>query len=281
VSERGHGQDQTAYPMKLAFRVSYLGYRFAGSQMQNDQRTVEGEFIAACQRLALFDDWRDAGFASAGRTDRGVHARSQIIAFSTDEPERAKKALNLHLPPDCWCTGWTEVPPDFHPRYAAKSRTYRYYFLDHFPQYSAMEEAAGLFTGTHNFSRFSRADERVPVRTILESRMVEDPPFSYLTITGESFLWNMVRCIATSLECAGKGELEVEKIKSLLSGENGVRIAAAPPEGLILWDVDCGLPLNPLKLNPKRKRSFQALIKEAMLMQKVLREVCVNDLFEF
>ena len=265
--------------MRLAFRVSYLGYRFAGSQMQKDQRTVEGEFIAACQRLALFDDWRDAGFASAGRTDRGVHARSQIIAFSTDEPERAQNALNLHLPPDCWCTGWTEVPPDFHPRYSAKSRTYRYYFLDRFPHYPAMEVAAGLFTGTHDFSRFSRPDERVPVRTILESRMMEDPPFSYLTITGESFLWNMVRGIATSLERAGKGDMEIETIKSLLTEENGDRIPAAPPWALILWDVNCGLSFHPLKLNPKRKESFQALIKEAMLMQKVLGEVCANEFF--
>lgn len=267
--------------MRLAFRVSYLGYRFAGSQIQKDLRTVEGEFIAACQRLALFDDWRDAGFASAGRTDRGVHARSQVIAFSTDEPERAQKTLNLHLPPDCWCTGWTEVPPDFYPRYAAKSRTYRYYFLDHFPHYAAMEEAAGLFVGTYNFSRFSRADERVPVRTILQSHMVKDPPFSYLSITGESFLWNMVRCITTSLERVGKGDMEIGEIKSLLSGESGDRLPAAPPEALILWDVDCGLPFDPMKLNPKRKRSFLSMMKEAMLMQKVLHEVCVNDFFEF
>jgi len=68
-------------PVRLAFRLSYLGSRFFGSQQQAASRTVEGEFIAACKRLSLFDDWREAGFLSAGRTDRGVHARGQVIAF--------------------------------------------------------------------------------------------------------------------------------------------------------------------------------------------------------
>ncbi len=117
-----------APPVRLAFRVSYLGSRFYGSQMQAASRTVEGEFVAACQRMSLFDDWRKAGFLSAGRTDRGVHARGQVIAFSTYAPERARTVINTQLPPDLWCTAYAEVAPEFHPRYDARSRTYRYYF---------------------------------------------------------------------------------------------------------------------------------------------------------
>ena len=85
-------------PVRLAFRVSYLGSGFYGSQMQVDRRTVEGEFVAACVRLSLFDDWRKAGFLFAGRTDRGVHACGQVAAFSTTEPERAVHAINTQLP---------------------------------------------------------------------------------------------------------------------------------------------------------------------------------------
>ena len=99
-----------AAPVRLAFRVSYLGSRFFGSQMQASSRTVEGEFIAACQRLSLFEDWRQAGFQSAGRTDRGVHARGQVIAFTTDAPDRAIGTINLQLPPDLWCSAYAEVP---------------------------------------------------------------------------------------------------------------------------------------------------------------------------
>ncbi|MDD1717445.1 MAG: tRNA pseudouridine(38-40) synthase TruA, partial [Methanoregulaceae archaeon] len=102
--------------MRLAFRVSYLGDLFLGSQLQAAGRTVEGVFIDACTRLSLFADWRSARFVSAGRTDRGVHARAQVFAFSTDFPERAIETLNWQLPPDCWCTGVVPVAGSFHPR---------------------------------------------------------------------------------------------------------------------------------------------------------------------
>ena len=98
--------------------------------MQAQNRTVEGEFIATCQRLSLFEDWRKAGFVSAGRTDRGVHARGQVIAFTTDAPDRAIATINLQLPPDLWCSAYAVVPEQFHPRYDAKSRTYRYFFSE-------------------------------------------------------------------------------------------------------------------------------------------------------
>ena len=99
-----------APPVRLAFRVSYLGSRFYGSQMQAAHRTVEGEFVAACQRLSLFDDWRKAGFLSAGRTDRGVHACGQVIAFSTDAPDRARTVINTQLPPISGAAGMLRYP---------------------------------------------------------------------------------------------------------------------------------------------------------------------------
>ena len=92
--------------MRLAFRVAYFGTDFYGSQVQPGLRTVEGDMAQACIRLGLFDDWRDAKLAFSGRTDRGVHARGQVCAFTTTQPDRAVAKLNAVLPNDCWCRGW-------------------------------------------------------------------------------------------------------------------------------------------------------------------------------
>jgi len=197
-------EDQTDYParpapVRLAFRVSYLGSRFFGSQMQAQSRTVEGEFIAACQRLSLFSDWRQAGFQSAGRTDRGVHSRGQVIAFTTDAPDRAIGTVNLQLPPDLWCSAYAEVPAEFHPRYDAKSRTYRYYFSEVPKKMDEMEKAYRHFLGIHDFSHFARVKDKNPVRNILAIRVDEEDGFVFLEVTAESFLWHQVRCMATAI----------------------------------------------------------------------------------
>lgn len=240
--------------MNLAFRFSYFGDGFFGSQMQPGFRTVEGEFIAACRRLDLFNDWREARFATAGRTDRGVHARSQVCAFRTDAPDRAIRALNLILPDDVWCTAWAQVPDGFHPRYSALSRTYRYYFTPVLSNTAAMHEAAQEFVGRHNFSSFARAGGRNPERTILDARVFEEGLFVVFEVTGESFLRNMVRCMATALEWVGRGEASSGEIARLLARPTGPRIPAAPPEGLVLWAVRYGIPFTPLPVNEKSRR---------------------------
>ncbi|NLA99458.1 MAG: tRNA pseudouridine(38-40) synthase TruA [Methanomicrobiales archaeon] len=239
--------------MKLAFRFSYLGDRFSGSQMQPDLRTVEGEFIEACGYLGLFADWREARFATAGRTDRGVHARCQVCSFLTDKPERAIEALNQVLPEDIWCTGWAEVSEGFHPRYSAVSRTYRYYFADP-GDVAAMHEAAQVFLGQHDFSAFARANDRNPERKILAARVFVDGRFAVFEVTGESFLWNMVRRMATMLERVGKDEAEPGEIVRLFTESTEQGVAAAPPEGLILWEIDHRISFTPLSVDGKSKR---------------------------
>jgi tRNA pseudouridine38-40 synthase len=144
--------------MRLAFQVAYLGDRFFGSQIQLGYRTVEGEFIAACERMALFPNWREAGFSFAGRTDRGVHAYGQVCAFTTNAPDRAIQAMNFQLPRDCWCRGYAEVANTFHPRYSALSRTYRYFISDTNLDTRAMIHAANLFC--RNSCRFTVVAEQ-------------------------------------------------------------------------------------------------------------------------
>lgn len=239
--------------MRLALRFSYFGDGFFGSQMQPGLRTVEGEFIAACRRLDLFEDWREAGFSTAGRTDRGVHARCQVCSFSTDEPDRAIRSLNRVLPEDIWCTAWAEVPEEFHPRYDALSRTYSYYFFPAPGDTARMHEAAEKFTGRHDFSAFARAGDRNPEREVSGARVFESGRLTVFEVTGVSFLWNMVRGMATALERVGRGEIEPGEIARLLAEPPGQRLPAAPPEGLVLWYIDYTIPFMPLPIDEKSR----------------------------
>jgi tRNA pseudouridine38-40 synthase len=243
--------DTEPSPMRIALRISYLGRRFSGSQQQPDTRTVEGVLIETCLRLGLFEDFRSAGFVSAGRTDAGVSARKQMVAFTTPYPERAVSSLNRMLPYDCQATGWAEVPESFNPRYQAKSRTYRYLFPEEGLDLQLMEEAASRFVGLHDFRRIARVEEgRDPMRRILSAGIFRDEDLIVFEVSGESFLWNMVRGMATLLCAAGAGVIPPERISTLLT-EEGDRIPAAPPDPLVLWDVDCGLTFNPLMRSEK------------------------------
>jgi tRNA pseudouridine38-40 synthase len=255
--------------MRLAFRVSYIGTRFFGSQMQAAQRTMEGEFVAACRRLDLFSDFREAGFLSSGRTDRGVHARAQVIAFSTECPDRAKTALNIQLPPDCWCNGYAEVPPEFHPRYDARSRTYRYYFSTPPADMGAMASSARDFLGTHNFTNFARIQGKNPTRTILAVTVGEEGGFAFLEVTADSFLWHQVRSMATALWRIGAGEADEGSVATLLEQEADHMVPPAPAEGLVLWDTDCGIVFTPMDIDHRSASYLDYLRHHHALMERV------------
>lgn len=256
--------------MRLALLVAYIGDGFWGSQLQPGLRTVEGEFIAACRRLSLFEDWRSAGFAFSGRTDRGVHAFGQVCAFDTEHHERALQTLNQQLPRDCWCRGWAEVSEDFHPRYAAISRTYRYIFLDPCLELQRMQEAADCFMGTHDFSAFARTEGKNPVRTIARAEVWREEDFIVFEVTGESFLWHMVRSMATVLSAAGRGEVDTEEIERALEGDRKERYPAAPAGGLILWEVNCGISFAPMPVGERHENYREALRREHAIRAKAL-----------
>lgn len=257
-------------PVRLAFRTAYLGDRFSGSQIQASDRTVEGEFIAACRRAELFSDPREARFLAAGRTDRGVHARRQVYAFSTLFPERAIAALPWQLPKDIRVTGYAVVEPDFHPRYRAASRTYRYYFGKRDLDGPAMHAAASQFIGTHDFSLFARIEGKDPVRTVLSCRVSDDRGILCLEVTAESFLWHMVRYMASALLLAGEGKWSADTIASRLQGVDTGPLSPAPPHGLILWDVDCGISFQPL---PDTGRSGQ-FVQDREEYHNVMARIC-------
>ncbi|MDD1715137.1 MAG: tRNA pseudouridine(38-40) synthase TruA [Methanoregulaceae archaeon] len=232
--------------MRLAFRTGYIGDHFLGSQMQEDDRTVEGEFVSACVRSKIFSNHREARFLAAGRTDRGVHARGQVFALSTEVPERAIAVLNWQLPKDIWVTGFSVVDDAFNPRFRAIRRTYRYYFGQRDLDCESMAEASSLFCGCHDFSSFARVENKDPSRNVLEARVFPDGDLICFEVSAESFLWHMVRYMAAALLLIGIGEWTLEDIQERLN-EGRIRpLSPAPPRHLVLWDVDCGLAFSPL-----------------------------------
>lgn len=242
--------------MKLAFLAGYRGQNFAGSQYQPDKRTVEGEFVAGGIELGLFSDAKEAHFRTAGRTDKGVSARRQLFSITTNRPELAVEALNFHLPDDIWCLGAAEVDDEFYPRYAAKERSYRYYFP--YPaDVSGMQNAACRLAGTHNFSGFAKMEAgRDPVRTVTRAAVFEGadgcPVFE---VAAKSFLWNMVRGMAGALQTVGLGLAGPDVIDELLTSPTA-RVHPAPAEGLVFWDVVCDLSFTPMRQKREVKRSL-------------------------
>jgi len=253
--------------------VSYLGGGFAGSQMQPDRRTVEGEFVAACRRIGLFEDWRSARFVFSGRTDRGVHARGQVCAFDTVEAARAIAVLNQQLPRDCWCTGVAVVPIAFHPRYDARSRTYRYYFREPDLDAAAMDAVARIFVGSHDVSRLARLEDHDPVRTVLSAEVRDEDGFTVFEVTGASFLWHQVRCMASLLGAVGAGAAEAEIVREHLEVREGPRAPAAPADGLVLWSVDCGVDFEVMPPHPRSSVHLEEVRRHHALMERVARRL--------
>jgi len=251
AEDSGEGQE-----VRVAFRLGYIGTGFAGSQFQPDQRTVEGEIIAACVRAGLISDRKISRLALSGRTDRGVHARSQIMAFSTKYPERAVRALNGQLPPDIWVSSWSRVDPGFYPRYDVMQRTYRYYFPFIPENIENIRALSMSFLGCHDFSCFARVEPgKNPVISVDDIRIEICAGWCWLTITAWGFLWHMVRSIANALLMVSEGSLSESALSKLLDGKCHNKVKPAPPDGLILWDVKADIVWREIPL-PRLKRSY-------------------------
>ncbi len=266
--------------MKIAIVAGYAGAGFAGLQYQPDARTVEGEFIKAGISCGLWQDAASACFRSAGRTDKGVSVRRQLLSVNVENPELFREAVNFHLPPDIWCLGCQTVGNDFYPRYAVASRTYRYYFpypLD----LENMAATAAVFTGTKDFSGFSRMEEgRDPVRTVLSSKVFSENGLPVFEVTAKSFLWNMVRGMAGFLFAAGRGMAGPTEAKEQLAHYIW-RAPPAPAEGLVLWDFAADLSFEPVKQRSRTDRElFSAVLsaRQAALSSEALLRTDIEEL---
>ena len=226
--------------MRFALRIAYDGTAFYGFQRQPDVRTVEGEVLRTLTRLGIIKDAESSAFKGASRTDRGVSALFNVVAFdAADRPDLVRaEVLNHHLR-DVWVLGVAEVPGDFHPRFWAKSKTYRYYLVNEGFDAGKMGECARLFVGKHDFSAFARLEPgKDPVREITGVEIVERPGYYVIEIEGKSFLWEMARRMVNAIRFCGLGIMEPGEIERALEGQYAKKVPPAPPEGLILWHID-------------------------------------------
>jgi tRNA pseudouridine38-40 synthase len=251
--------------MRIALGIEYDGSRFLGWQTQPGGGTVQDALEAALAAIA----GQTVAVTCAGRTDRGVHARGQVVHFEAGSERPASawvRGVNALLPESAAVLWSREVPPEFHARYSAQARIYRYVLLNravrpalaarhvgwfHAPlDVAAMRDAAALLCGEHDFSAFrsSECQAKSPVRTLRSLLIEQRGERIDFVFNANAFLHHMVRNLVGTLIYIGKGKHPPRWAKEVL--ESRERARAAPtfaPEGLYLetveYDEHWGLPL--------------------------------------
>lgn len=240
---------------RVKLTIAYDGTNYCGWQVQPNGITVEEVLNKALQKLT----GENILVIGASRTDSGVHALGNVAVFDTKTTipaDRIALALNQRLPEDIVITKSEEVPLDFHPRYCDCSKTYEYhiintripnptkrltnYFVSYQLDLDKMRQAASYLVGEHDFVSFCnvRTDVENTVRTITELEVLENGDEITIRITGNGFLYNMVRIIVGTLIRVGRGFYEPEKVKEILEAKD--RKAAgvtAPAHGLMLMEI--------------------------------------------
>ena len=236
-------------------RVEYDGTDFFGFQVQPGVRTVQGELEAA---LAHLSNGERRPVDGAGRTDTGVHAQGQVIAFTYAgrlSVEELGRALDALLPADVSIRDLRRATNAFHPRYAARYREYRYTVWNgprsplrertalgvRVPLDTAARARAGsVFIGRHDFGAFGAAD-RTSVRTVKAVRVRREGRTVTIDVGADAFLRGMVRRLVACLLEVGLGKMDEEAVRSALAGPGpALGGAAAPAKGLCLRHVTFG-----------------------------------------
>jgi len=256
----------------LKIVLAYDGSEFSGWQVQPDAATIQGTLASAIGRVTGEKVLPQA----SGRTDAGVHALAQVVTFATASPMPARnlvKALNDILPPSIRVIESNDAPPEFHARKSAHAKTYRYRiyrgaicspflarYVWHYPyplDHDAMQEAAGLVIGEHDFTSFAAVDSErgrkdetnsevghgalSNVRQIFASTLShgsEEEELVY-TVRGSGFLHHMVRNLVGTFILVGKGTLKPADITGILAARNrSAAGATAPASGLYLVNVE-------------------------------------------
>jgi len=241
----------------LKLTLAYDGTRFVGWQRQADGESIQGLLENA---LARFEGV-PVTVHGAGRTDAGVHALGQVASASvtfTHPAATIVRALNAQLPEDIRVVDIADAAPDFHARFSARSKTYRYMirnariatpferaYVWHLPEpldIDAMSAAAAMVVGTHDFAAFQSVGTETPgsIRTMGRSTIREpEPGLIVYEVTGEGFLRHMVRALTGTLVEIGRGWRAPANMQALLAGGRRADAGAtAPPHGLFLVSVD-------------------------------------------
>lgn len=235
--------------------LEYDGTNFAGWQVQANGLSVQAVVEEALARVL----GGKVRLVSAGRTDAGVHARGMVAHFhtETDLPLSAfREGVNRYLPGDIAVRAAEEVPDDFHARYSARGKWYRYtLYLGQMRSPLAdrtswhvrapldlqvMAQAARTFVGEHDFTAFRTTGcaARTTRRRIFSLDLVREGPFLFIDVKGDGFLRNMVRIMVGTLVEIGREKRPAEEVARLLRGGASLRSGpTAPPQGLCLMEV--------------------------------------------
>jgi len=236
---------------------SYDGSDFKGYQKQPKDRTVQGELESVLKKI---NGQREVNIVASGRTDAGVHALGQVANFKTNSNipiEKFPIALNTKLKRSIRILEAEEVEEKFHSRYNCKKKTYRYiinnsqngtaiyrnleYNFSQKLDVKKMQEAAGYFIGEHDFKGFkaSGTSSKSSVRTIYKAEVYQEKEKIIIELTGNGFLYNMVRIISGTLIEVGIGKIQPNEIKAIIESGNRERAGKTlPPQGLYLVKVE-------------------------------------------
>jgi len=248
---------ERVFVLKILLEVAYDGFNYHGLQRQDNAITIQQKI-----EDALFKIYNEEiTLILASRTDSQVHALGQRVSFDADDIiipcERLHQVINRYLPDDIVCIKAEIVPDDFHPRYDAKSKLYNYKILNtpfpipqyrnymHFYPYqldfSKMCEACNYFLGTHDFVAFSAKGSSVisTTRTIYTMEMKkENDNIISVDISGDGFLYNMVRIMIGTLLDVGRGKKNPEDIEKIILSKDRTNAGrTAKPYGLTLIKI--------------------------------------------
>lgn len=235
--------------------IEYDGTNYHGWQSQKNAKTVQETVEKAIKGLT----GEEITIIGSSRTDFGVHAYGQVANFKTGSnipSDRFSYALNRLLPQDIVIKKSEEVSEDFHARFCAKGKRYRYliynsrfpsailrnraYHVSHELDYHSMQRSAAHFLGTHDFSAFkaSGSSVKTSVRTITGVSLEMNEDIIRFEISGNGFLYNMVRIIVGTLVAVGMGRIREEDIPDVIKSLDRKRAGrTAPAEGLYLVEV--------------------------------------------
>ena len=218
---------------RIMLTVAYDGTNYSGWQIQPGVPTIEGILNTELSRLLK----EEIHVIGASRTDAGVHAEGAVCVFDTNSRipgDKFSYALNQSLPEDIRIRASKEVADDFHPRKVPTKKTYEYrIYCDEFPlptnrlythftylklDVDAMKRACSYFIGEHDFKSFCAVNAQVKstVRTIYSCYVEKDGDLITITVTGNGFLYNMVRIIAGTLIKVGSGAIRPEEMTDIL-----------------------------------------------------------------
>ena len=237
--------------------IEYDGKEFNGWQKQPTKLNIQGTIEQAIKIVT----GEEVDLTASGRTDAGVHAFGQVANFKTNSNipiDKVAVALNSNLKKSIRIISAEEVDERFHSRLTCKKKTYRYVINNsefssaiyrnletHIPQkldIKKMQEAVKYFEGEHDFKAFkaSGTSSKSSVRTIYSARVLQMPNNRiYIELTGNGFLYNMVRIIAGTLVDVGLEKIKPESIKEIIaSGDRNLAGKTLPPNGLFLLNVE-------------------------------------------